>query len=77
MSSPLDFLSKQQLVSHGARVEGQAIKVANAPEFDRLGSRKIQLEQTKHLPIAVLLDHVDAGMSGDERVHLRGERESP
>ncbi len=72
-SSPLNLLLEDQLVGHGSRIERQAVEMADASQFGNLVCRQVQLEQAEHLPIPVLLDHVDLLVSGHKGQHF-GEK---
>jgi hypothetical protein len=63
----------EHIVGDRPRVDRQAVVVEHAPAAAREIGRQVHLDEGQHLRVAVLLDHVDALVTGDELRQLRRE----
>src|ERR1700675_3104971 len=63
-----------EFVSDGARIERQSVEMADAAQTRSKFWFEVELEQTQHLCVAILLDDVDAIVLFDEFMNLAGKR---
>src|SRR3990172_9493625 len=75
-------LLREDLLGHEAGVDGKPAVVEDAPELFYLARelgprRELETHELEHLPVAVLLDEVDALVASDEGREVRVERKRP
>src|ERR1035437_148162 len=70
-------LHHHEFVSHGIRVDGQSVDMANRAQTRRQFRFDVELEQASHLPVAVLLHHIHALVPLNEVVNLARKRIRP
>src|SRR3984957_7482468 len=63
-----------EFVGDGARIERQSVEMADAAQTRGHFWFEVELEQTQHLCVAILLDDVDAIVLFDEFMNLAGKR---
>src|SRR5882762_703993 len=73
-SSPIYLLLLQQFRRQRAAVDRQPVIVLDAPQLRDLLRVAFELDQAPHLPVAVLIDDVDAIVRVDEVEQLLRER---
>src|ERR1700730_11894062 len=70
----LDSFLRDEVIGYGPRVDRQPVEVSYTAQLHDVFRLQIQLEQTQHLRITVLLDHIDPSVLNNKLMHFARER---